>query len=119
MILERGGIFYLRTRDIKKQVWLNEEETKTLKQNARKVGLNESEYIRSLIMGYKPKELPDEKFYNYMNQLRGIGINLNQIARKANSLDLVDAPFYRKTYNKLNEFMQLIKKNYLDIEKEN
>jgi hypothetical protein len=109
----------LRKRDIKKQIWLNEIEKKKLKDNSKKVGLNESEYIRSLIMGYKPKELPDEKFYNYMNQLRSIGINLNQIARKANSLELIDAPFYRKTYNKLNEFMQLIKKNYLDIEKEN
>ena len=59
----------------------------------------------------------NEKFYEDMNQLRGISINLNQIARKANSLGLVDAPFYRKTYNKLNEFMQHIKKEYLDIEK--
>lgn len=108
----------MRTRDIKKQVWLNEKELKTLKANAKKVGLNESEYIRSLIMGYKPKEQPSEKFYEDMNLLRGISINLNQIARKANSLGLVDAPFYRKTYNKLNEFMQQIKKEYFYIDKE-
>ncbi len=108
----------MRTRDIKKQVWLNEVELKTLRANAKKVGLNESEYIRSLIMGYKPKEQPSEKFYEDMNQLRGISINLNQIARKANSLGLIDAPFYRKTYNKLNEFMQQIKREYFYMEKE-
>lgn len=108
----------MRKRDIKKQVWLNESERKKLKDNSKKVGLNESEYIRSLIMGYKPKELPDKKFYDYMNQLRGIGININQIARKANSLGIIDAPFYKRTYSKLNEFMQQIKKNYLDIDKE-
>jgi bacterial mobilization protein MobC len=115
--MKRGGHFLLRKRDIKKQVWLNETENKRLKENAKKTGLNESAYLRSLIMGYKPKEQPNEKFYEDMNQLRGISINLNQIARKANSLGLVDAPFYRKTYNKLNEFMQHIKKEYLDIEK--
>lgn len=118
LLKERGVYFLLRTRDIKKQVWLNEVELKTLKANAKKVGLNESEYIRSLIMGYKPKEQPSEKFYEDMNQLRGISINLNQIARKANSLGLIDAPFYRKTYNKLNEFMQQIKREYFYMEKE-
>lgn len=108
----------MRKRDIKKQVWLNEIERKTLKANAKKVGLNESEYIRSLIMGYKPKEQPNEEFYESMNQLRGISINLNQIARKANSLGMIDAPLYKKTCIKLNEFMQQIKKEYFYIDKE-
>lgn len=108
----------MRTRDIKQQLWLNEKEKAKLKSNAKKVGLNESAYLRSLIMGYKPKEQPSDKFYEDMKQLRGISININQIARKANSLGIVDAPFYRKTYQKLNEFMQQIKRKYIDIEKE-
>lgn len=109
----------MRTRDIKQQLWLNETEKAKLKSNAKKVGLNESAYLRSLIMGYKPKEQPSDKFYEDMKQLRGISININQIARKANSLGIVDAPFYKKTYQKLNEFMQQIRKKYIDIEKEN
>lgn len=109
----------MRTRDIKQQLWLNEKEKAKLKSNAKKVGLNESAYLRSLIMGYKPKEQPSDKFYEDMKQLRGISININQIARKANSLGIVDAPFYKKTYQKLNEFMQQMKRKYIDIEKEN
>lgn len=108
----------MRTRDIKQQLWLNEKEKAKLKSNAKKVGLNESAYLRSLIMGYKPKEQPSDKFYEDMKQLRGISININQIARKANSLGIVDAPFYKKTYQKLNEFMQQMKRKYIDIEKE-
>lgn len=108
----------MRTRDIKQQLWLNETEKAKLKSNAKKVGLNESAYLRSLIMGYKPKEQPSDKFYEDMKQLRGISININQIARKANSLGIVDAPFYKKTYQKLNEFMQQMKRKYIDIEKE-
>lgn len=110
-------IFYLRTRDIKKQVWLNEKEQKTLKQNAKKAGLNESAYIRNLIMGYKPKEQPTEKMYEIIKQLKLVGINLNQIARKANALDIIDAPFYRKVYAKWNKLAEDIKKEFLDVEK--
>ncbi|HJJ16207.1 MAG TPA: plasmid mobilization relaxosome protein MobC [Clostridiaceae bacterium] len=107
----------MRTRDIKKQVWLNEEELKTLKQNAMKTGLNESTYIRNLIMGYKPKEQPTENMYEIINQLKLIGINLNQIARKANALNLVDAPFYKKVYMKWSKLVKNIKKDFFDMEK--
>lgn len=115
--LERGVKLFLRTRDIKKQIWLNEEELKTLKQNAKKTGLNESAYIRNLIMGYKPKEQPTENMYEIINQLKLIGINLNQIARKANALNLVDAPFYKKVYVKWSKLVENIKKDFFDMEK--
>lgn len=107
----------MRTRDIKKQVWLNETENKRLKENAKKTGLTESAYIRNLIMGYKPKEQPTENMYEILNQLKLVGINLNQIARKANALDLVDAPFYKKVYTKWNKLTEDIKREFLDIEK--
>ena len=51
-----------------------------------------------------------------LNQLRGIGINLNQIARKANALDLVDAPMYRKVYKKWSELEEKMKKEFLDMD---
>ena len=107
----------MRTRDIKKQVWLNEEELKALKRNSKKVGLNESAYIRNLIMGYKPKEQPTENMYEIIKQLKLIGINLNQIARKANALDIIDAPLYKKIYAKWNKLAEDIKNEFLDMEK--
>ena len=107
----------MRKRDIKKQVWLNENENKILKENAKKCGLSESSYLRNLIIGYKPKEQPTEKMFEIINQLKYVGINLNQIARKANSLGLVDAPFYKKVYSKWNELSEQIKKEFLDVEK--
>lgn len=106
----------MRTRDIKRQFWFNEQENNRLKENAKKVGLTQSSYIRNLIMGYKPKEQPTELIFDFMNQLKGIGINFNQIARKANALDLVDAPYYRRTYKKWSELEEKIKKELLDME---
>ena len=114
--MKRGALNFLRKRDIKKQLWLNEIENKKLKENSLRVGLTESAYLRNLIMGYKPKEQPNEKVFEMLNQLRGIGINLNQIARKANALDLVDAPMYRKVYEKWSELEEKMKKEFLDMD---
>lgn len=107
----------MRKRDILKTFYVDDEENKRLKQNAKKAGLNESAYIRNLIMGYKPKEQPTENMYEIIKQLQLVGINLNQIARKANALDIIDAPFYKKVYIKWNELAENIKKEFLDMEK--
>ena len=56
----------MRTRNIKKQVWLNREEATLLKKKAKKVGLNESELIRNFIIGFEPREKPDDRFYEVM-----------------------------------------------------
>ena len=55
--------------------------------------------------------------YEIIKQLKLVGINLNQIARKANTLDIVDAPFYKKVYEKWNKLSQDIKKRIFDVEK--
>ncbi len=35
-----------------------------LKKKSKKVGVNESTLIRNLVMGFEPKEKPDERFYD-------------------------------------------------------
>ncbi|MEI3402413.1 MAG: hypothetical protein V8R51_09055 [Clostridia bacterium] len=45
----------MRNRNIKKQVWLNREEATQLKKKAKKVGLNELELLRNLIIGFEPR----------------------------------------------------------------
>ena len=42
--MKRGALNFLRKRDIKKQLWLNEIENKKLKENSLRVGLTESAY---------------------------------------------------------------------------
>lgn len=107
----------MRKRNIKKQIWLSESEVKRLKNNARKVGLNESCYIRNLIMGYKPKEQPTQNMFEIIRQLKLIGTNLNQVSRKANTLNLIDKPYYEKVYKKWKELYEQIKKEFLDSER--
>lgn len=103
----------VRKRQIKKQIWLNKEEAIILKKKAKKVGFKESELIRQLIIGFEPKEKPDDRFYETMSEMRAIGNNLNQIARKANSLNYIDEALYKKETEKWNRFMLKVKKEYL------
>ena len=105
---------YLRKRSIKKQVWLDEKEDNLLKEKAKIAGQTQSGYIRSLILGYKPKELPNSEVHEMLNQIRGIAINLNQIARKANALNYIDVPKYKKVCDKLTEIEKEIKAKILD-----
>lgn len=75
----------MRERTIKQQIWLNQQEKNLLKEIAKKVGLTESEFLRSCIKGYKIKEQPTEEIKNFQKDITGIANNINQIARIANS----------------------------------
>lgn len=109
-------IFSMRKHFIQKKLWLNYEDRKKLKDNAEKTGLTENEYIRTLINGYKPKEMPTEEIFELLKQLRGIGTNLNQIAKKANALNFIDVPSYKNNCKNLNDFMENFQKEFLDID---
>ena len=62
----------MRTRNIKINIFLNEDENKILNEKVKKSGLNKSEFFRKIILDYKLKEQPDERFYEILSQLRGM-----------------------------------------------
>lgn len=103
----------MRKRNILKQIWLNREEAETLKKKVKKVGLNESTLIRNLILDFEPREKPNDRFYDTMKQLYSLSNSLNQLARKANSLNFIDVPLYQKEVEKLNRFILEIKEEFL------
>ena len=74
----------MRDRTIKINVFLNEDEKKILDKKKKKSGLNKSEFFRKIILDYQLNEKPDERFYEFLHQLRGMATNLNQMARVYN-----------------------------------
>ena len=56
----------MREKTIKKQFWINQEEENLLKTKSKKAGLNESEFLRSCIKGYKIKEQPTKEIREFM-----------------------------------------------------
>ena len=108
----------MRSRRIKKQIWLSDEEDYILKTRSEAVGMNASDYIRQLLVGYKPKERPPEEFYNAIKSIRLIGNNINQIARMANARGVIDVPHFNKEVDKLDQLIIDIKNKYLRPEKD-
>ena len=51
-----------------------------LRLKSNKTGKNKSAYLRELIRGSCPVEAPSKKFYDAVNELNKIGLNINQLA---------------------------------------
>lgn len=79
----------MRKRTIKKQIWINQDEENILKLKSKKSGLNESEFLRTCIKGYKIKEQPTKEIREFIKQISGIANNINQIARAVNTVGYI------------------------------
>ena len=95
----------MRKRSIKKQLWLNQDEDKILKEKCKITGLNESELIRSFIKGYRIKAQPNEEIKQFQRELYGIANNINQIAKISNSRFSTSHDNYEFILKQLTEFI--------------
>lgn len=68
-------------RTIKKQVWLSREEAEMLKKKSKKACLSEAGLVRFLLRGYEPKEKPDDRFYDAMNEMAEMTASIEKLAR--------------------------------------
>ena len=81
---------------------MNEKEATVLNQNVQHSGLSREAYLRHLISGAVPKGKPPLDYYAMMRQLYQIGNNLNQIARSAHALKVIDAQRYDAAVQRLD-----------------
>ena len=95
----------MRKRSIKKQLWLNDKEDKILKAKASKAGLSESEFLRSILKGYRIKEQPNELVHKFLRQLYGIANNINQIARDTNTYGMIRPEDYEYVKEEISNFI--------------
>lgn len=98
----------MRQRLKRVQVRLTNSEFDIFEKNVQRTGMSKEAYLRMLITNKIPKERGscDEKI---LKNLYGIGNNLNQIARKANALSLLDVERYDENVEYfryiMNEFL--------------
>ena len=90
--------------------YLNDKELQLLNERVAKTGLSREAYLRSLIANTVPKELPPMQFFDVLRELRQLNVNMNQIALKAHSLNLIDAPYYEKCHKDLQAIVGEIKR---------
>lgn len=94
-----------RTRTIKKNFWFNKEENDMLLLKSKRAGMNASDYVRKVVLGYEIKEKPDDRFYMQLKLLKNIAHNMNQVAIKSHKLGFIDEIEYQKNVNILNHFI--------------
>ena len=108
-----------RNRNIKINVFLNEDENKILNEKVKRSGLNKSEFFRKIILDYQLKEKTDEKFYEILSQLRGMATNLNQMARTYNKYQgYMREDKINPLLNQIQNFILALQEVYLIPQKE-
>jgi len=97
----------MRKRNIQIITRLDEDEHERFMKRVKKSGLSQEGYMRQLINGYIPSEKPPPDYFTMVRELHKIGVNLNQIAQKANSIGVIDG--------KYDEAVAMLNKAVVDI----
>ena len=84
----------MRNRNVKIQVWLSKKEAENLQKKAKRSHISAAAYLRHLINDLVPQVSPPLDYYAMAQQLYRIGNNLNQIAQKAHTLNVIDVQRY-------------------------
>ena len=79
-----------RTRQNDLHIYLNDAETEALQTLCEKTKKPKSVVIRQLIQNMCLVEAPPADFKQFTVELRRIGVNLNQLVAKANSIGFID-----------------------------
>lgn len=95
----------MRKKIIKQQLYLDLQEKKILKEKSKRAGLNQSEFLRSCIKGYKIKEQPTKEIRDFIKQVSGIANNINQIAIKTNIRGYVETDELKYLRTTVNDFI--------------
>ena len=71
----------MKEEKVRIKVRLTEEENEKLKQNSALCGLTQSEYVRQLCSGIRPKPNPPDAFWELMNELYKVHSSLAECAK--------------------------------------
>lgn len=107
----------MRTRNNRIFLRLTDTELDRLNTAVQKSGLSREVYLRKLIDGIQPRELPPPDFYPMMRQLYYCGNNLNQIAKKAHALGVIDVQAYDATIEAFCKTLDEIKGAVIGLER--
>ena len=107
----------MRTRNNDVHLRLNDKELSKLDALVRRSGLTRQAYLRQLINGLQPRNLPPPDFRPMMRQFYACGNALNQIARKAHALNVIDEQKYDEAVRQFREAVHMLNRVIVEPEK--
>ncbi len=103
----------MRTRTIKKNFWFSYAEDKQLKYLSSILNLSEANTIRKLLYETQVKQCPTKEFYEAIDKINKIGININQLARIANSTGKIYEEKLNQQFNELEKLRNVIYERFI------
>lgn len=92
-----------RKRKHRITIRLNDDEYRNLCEWSTACRMSMNDYLRELIQGFQPVAFPPLEYKEVIDELRRIGVNMNQIASKAHSLGFIDAPEYEQNEKRVRK----------------
>jgi hypothetical protein len=92
----------MKKRNIEIKLRLDRKEAEALNKRVKKSGLSRESYLRHIISGLVPTDVPPPDYYTMMRELHAIGNNLNQVSQKAHVLNVIDVQRYDAAVNALD-----------------
>lgn len=99
----------MKERKYKLTVTLSEKDYAQLQKYKQATGLTTQTYFLKLFHGIHPIELPHPDFFEVLESLHHISINMNQIALKANMTGDIYADAYWENSRRMQEVISDIK----------
>lgn len=87
------------------KVRLAPKEAARLQRLVKRTGLSREAYLRHLIGGVVPQEIPPPDYFSFMERLYQVGNLLEQISRQAQALGVVNTVQYKEA---VGQFHQLV-----------
>ena len=94
------------------KVYLNDAEYEKLCKDSAAFGRDKSKYLRLLIDWIEPVAPPSVEVKEFTRELRRLGVNMNQIAARANSYGYVDEFEYKKNADEVMKVLGAIQQEY-------
>ena len=90
------------------KVRFTREEMDALTEKTRQSGLSREGYCRRTLNGSVVKETPPADVPLLIREVRRVGCNIEQLLRRANSIDLLDVPQLRRALERNRAVEKLI-----------
>lgn len=103
----------MRRKVIKKNFWLSFEEDEQLKKLSKLLNMSEADTFRKLLFETTVKVAPPKEFYEAIEKMNKIGVNINQLTKVANTNGSIYSYELNKQFDYLNEMIEKIKDKYI------
>ena len=103
----------MRRKTIKKNFWLSYEEDRQLKKLSSLLNLTEAGVIRKILFCTEVKSSPPKEFYDAIEKINKIGVNINQLTKIANTTNQIYTQELDRQFKKLNELVDELKEKYI------